>query len=288
MDVVERWKNDGKGYKTQYFYRAINKYGWNNIIHEIVCSGVSKDVAETKEKELIALYKSNNAKFGYNIDNGGKTGGRMSESTKEKLRKINTGKRMSEETKKKISLSETGRKLTEEHKRKIGDWHRGKHISDEQKERLREIHTGTHLSDETKAKISAIHKGEKHHNATKICLLDEQGKIIKEYNTIMQASEELSVSRNSITAVLKGRQKSTKGLHFSYSGELQDMQQSEMTLQDIDIKPKIKSPSITYRGETHTRAEWAKIKGINPSTLKVRLERGFSADKALGETQSNR
>ena len=31
-----RWRN-GKGYKTQIlFYRAIKKYGWDNISHQII------------------------------------------------------------------------------------------------------------------------------------------------------------------------------------------------------------------------------------------------------------
>ena len=79
-----RWRN-GKGYKSQYVYRAINKYGWENIKHEILFENLSKVEAEAKEVELIAKYKSNNSKYGYNIENGGHTHC-VSEKTKKKLR----------------------------------------------------------------------------------------------------------------------------------------------------------------------------------------------------------
>lgn len=40
---------------------------------------------------------------------------------------------------------------------------------------------------------------------------------------------------------------------------------------------------ITYCGETYTISEWAKIKGINRSTLNNRIYRGMSIEKALSE-----
>lgn len=67
----KRWIN-GKGYKTNdYFFRAIQKYNWNNIKHEILFNNLTKEEAEQKEIELIAFYKSNQREYGYNIENGG-------------------------------------------------------------------------------------------------------------------------------------------------------------------------------------------------------------------------
>lgn len=69
--VEKRWKN-GTGYiDNSYFYRAIKKYGWNNIQHKIIEEGLTLKEACTKEKELIAFYKSNERNFGYNMTNGG-------------------------------------------------------------------------------------------------------------------------------------------------------------------------------------------------------------------------
>ena len=66
-----RWDN-GNGYKTQkHFYNAIKKFGWDNIKHEILYSGLTKEEACNKEVELIELYKSNNQEYGYNKAFGG-------------------------------------------------------------------------------------------------------------------------------------------------------------------------------------------------------------------------
>ena len=83
--VNKRW-DKGRGYKgNDYFTKAINKYGWENIKHEILYENLNKEEAENKEIELINLYKSNDRKFGYNIENGGSTIGKHSEEVKEKM-----------------------------------------------------------------------------------------------------------------------------------------------------------------------------------------------------------
>lgn len=82
---IYRWKN-GNGYETcRAFKKAILKYGWENIEHEILFDNLSKEEAEQKEIELISYYKSNNRKYGYNIENGGHINC-VSEETKNKFR----------------------------------------------------------------------------------------------------------------------------------------------------------------------------------------------------------
>ena len=66
-----RWGKNGKGYKSQIFYNAILKYGWDNFEHKILYTGLSNDDANSKEIELISVYKSNNHKYGYNVSIGG-------------------------------------------------------------------------------------------------------------------------------------------------------------------------------------------------------------------------
>lgn len=96
MKVIRRW-NNGHGYRcNEHFNRAIKKYGWKNIQHEILFTNFTKEEAEAKEIELIAFYKSNQRKYGYNIENGGKVH-KVSEETKEKIRRANIGKKLTEE-----------------------------------------------------------------------------------------------------------------------------------------------------------------------------------------------
>lgn len=68
--VEKRWRN-GNGYKTQIFKRVIEKYGWNNISHEIIAEHLTKDEACKLEQDLIRKLKSNTKKYGYNIHAGG-------------------------------------------------------------------------------------------------------------------------------------------------------------------------------------------------------------------------
>ena len=70
-DVRQRWRN-GRGYiKNDHFYRAIQKYGWDNFDHEVIAENLTKDEACEMEKTLIKELKSNDYHFGYNLSAGG-------------------------------------------------------------------------------------------------------------------------------------------------------------------------------------------------------------------------
>ena len=84
----DRWNDKYRG--CPKMSNAIKKYGWENIKHEILYDNLSEQEAKDKEVELIALYKSNNPKYGYNISMGGDyttLGYKFSEKQKEKLKK---------------------------------------------------------------------------------------------------------------------------------------------------------------------------------------------------------
>lgn len=82
-----RW-GKGSGYNTQVFGRAVKKYGWDNIAHEVLYEGLSLEEAYSKEIELIAKYKSNDKKYGYNCNSGGEggLGYRHSDEARAKMR----------------------------------------------------------------------------------------------------------------------------------------------------------------------------------------------------------
>lgn len=94
-------------YKGDALYSAINKYGKENFLIEIIDRAETLDELNNKEIEYIKLLKTV-APNGYNIRLGGNSGGKLSE-----------------ETRKKIGLSGKGRKHTEEWKRKASERSRG-------------------------------------------------------------------------------------------------------------------------------------------------------------------
>lgn len=108
--VNERWQN-GKGYRdNQHFARAIKKYGWDHIQHEILLDGLTREQASEYEKMYIAFYDSTNPVKGYNLTTGGESNYYM---TKEFSNKC------SERMKKKYSTEE-GRKEASE--RSLKTW----------------------------------------------------------------------------------------------------------------------------------------------------------------------
>lgn len=112
QNVWIRWLHNGNGYKYQpYFWKAIQKYGWNNFIHTIILSDVSKLEANYAEKYLIRWYKMH--KLSYNITDGGEgTCGSepWNKGIKTGVVPWNKGIPRSEECKDKISKSKKGHK----------------------------------------------------------------------------------------------------------------------------------------------------------------------------------
>ena len=69
--LTDRWRR-GNGYsETTYVYKAIQKYGWDNIEHKVLYENLSKEQAEAKERELIQQLNTMNPKYGYNLTRGG-------------------------------------------------------------------------------------------------------------------------------------------------------------------------------------------------------------------------
>lgn len=209
-----RWQN-GNGYHTQVFYNAIKKYGWENITHEIVYSNLEKEVAEQRETELIAKYKSNNPRFGYNIANGGNAKGRVSKHTKEIMSALHKGennpfygKKHTKKTRQIIAMKSSMRKHTDEEKRKIAEANRRRIITDETRKKLSESRKGIKLkplTKEAKEKVSIA--------TSKAIKCIETGKI---YRSITQASIELNCQFSGIAMACRGERKTAQGYHWEF------------------------------------------------------------------------
>ncbi len=196
--ISSRWGRKGRGYRTQpYIWRAIQKYGWDNIEHIVIAEGLSEEDASIAEKKLIKRYDSRNPEKGYNIDCGGSTisgGWHQPDSAKEHLREIHLGE---------------------------NNHMYGKHWSDEQKE-LRRKASSFKRSEETKAKMSLAqsHRSEEYKKIlyeaqprTAIICLDT-GFV---YRGVYEAGRILKIQGANISKCLRGERKKAGGLRFAYA-----------------------------------------------------------------------
>lgn len=143
---------NGQGYKKcPRFYHAIQKYGWGNIRHEILLSGLSKEEAENAEIRLIKEFKSNDDRYGYNIENGGNCSGTHSEEVRCKISQGNKGKVYSDETLQKMKEAHKGQGVGE--KNPFYGRHHSKEVREAHSEFMKgnAYNKGKHHTDEYKA-----------------------------------------------------------------------------------------------------------------------------------------
>lgn len=148
----------GDGY---YFQRALKKYGKNNFKWATIDFAYSKRTLDRKEKYWIKEYKSTNSKYGYNLMDGGGSGGIPNEVTRKKLSIANKGQKRSKEFCEKSRLRNLGWKPSKEAKEKNRLAHLGRHHTEEAKKKLSQRIKGHPVSEETKKKISDAQKGRK-------------------------------------------------------------------------------------------------------------------------------
>lgn len=91
VEVNKRWKK-GKGYNYKnkngdynYFYKAIQKYGWDGFTHIVLLQNLSHEEALGWEKKLIKIHNSNDRKYGYNGDSGGISGSIPNKNVRKKM-----------------------------------------------------------------------------------------------------------------------------------------------------------------------------------------------------------
>ena len=80
-NLKSRWECNGVHYRPPLqsenhrpFWNAIQKYGWDNFNKEILVSGLTKEEAFDKEKEMIKRFNTTNKNIGYNLSPGGNGG----------------------------------------------------------------------------------------------------------------------------------------------------------------------------------------------------------------------
>ena len=139
-------------------YRALVKYGIDNFSFEEFDYADNQETLDFLEQIYILCFDSREQ--GYNIREGG-WGGRMAETSKQKLREL----KRSDEFKQKVSQNNSrywkGKKRPKETGEKISlansgsnHFNFGKHLSEQTKQRISQAKTGTRHTDESRKKMS--------------------------------------------------------------------------------------------------------------------------------------
>ena len=180
-----RWRG-GSGYFHQpKVYHAIQKYGWENVRHEILSEALTLAEANAVEQEMIAKY--NSVEFGYNISagGGGTFGIPCSDETRAKIGRANRGKPTSDP----MRLA----RYTREH----GAWNKGKSL------------TGEHyrkVAEERKRRC----------NKRIACCDPVTHRLLKIYDSCTNAATAVGVSKENISRCALGGRKTSAGFEWRY------------------------------------------------------------------------
>lgn len=200
LNINNRWRR-GNGYKKcSIMNNAIQKYGWNNFYHIVLCK-TSKDKAILLEKSLIKIYKKK--KISYNISGGGEGAGEMSEETKQKLR-LYRGEKSSMYGKHPSKETITKRVLT---RKKLNNYCRD--MPWLTKYRLR------------KGKNNPLYGKKPSENTLKahrkpVLQFNLNGTFIKEYASIKEASLAINISSSAILHCIKNITNKAGGYKWKY------------------------------------------------------------------------
>ena len=214
--LTKRWQH-GEGYThCVLFYKAIKKYGWDNIKHEVIADNLSEQEAKEMEIDLINKYKSNDKVHGYNITIGGDgwAGIKMSEEQKQILREKaiercsdpnfihpNKGKPMSEEQKQLLS-----KLALERYSDSANHPCYGRKLTDEQKMKL-------------KGKRKSI-SGSKNCRSRKVSQYTLDGEYLRTFNTIKEAQKFVGAkSYTGIVNACNGKYETSLGYKWKYADE---------------------------------------------------------------------
>lgn len=215
-----RWRSHQS--KGDALYHAIKKYGVSNFSIEQIDSSDNMEDLNNKEIKWIAEYKSL-APNGYNIREGGNSGGKFSEQGRENIRKSLISRPVSEKTRELKSKQMSGKNNPMYGKQP----HLGKTYSEEHRKNISESQKGRIVSEETRKKISenrkghtSWKKGKKFGNSTgqknqfEFEVYKKDGTFIGKWNSQKICAQDLGICHKGINGVLKGIRPSHKGFIF--------------------------------------------------------------------------
>ena len=208
-DPQKRWRS-GRGYASQpYFKRAIDKYGWDNIEHVVLCSVSNQEYADFLEQWFIDKWDTTNSDKGYNCAKGGAGP---------------TGVTWDDERKQAFSEYMTGE----------NNPMYGRHHSPESIARMSEKLRGRKLSPEMREFRTSIILEANKRRRKPIRQLDLDGNVIRTYSGMGEIEAETGFNHSSIWKVCHGKMLTAYGFKW----EFVDDELREESRKALEARPK--------------------------------------------------
>lgn len=229
QEVQARWKY-GDGYKeSQYFHNAIEKYGWKNIEHTVLCWCSSKEHADFLEKWFIRKYDTFNREHGYNLTEGGAGSPKrtMTERGRNSISKASRRRAWTDEQRESVSRTlkrkfASGELVREPMSDEAREKQRAAHLgplnpnygkprSMETREKIRAAHLGKSLSDEHRKKISESHRKSDRVHRKAVSQFTLDGEYVNSYASMMEAQRQTGILSASISCCCRGKSHQSGG-----------------------------------------------------------------------------
>ena len=159
VDFERRRKEHIAGKGSLLVYRAVQKYGLDNIEFDPLVEGPDKWI-EDFEIRMIASLETFGPK-GYNLTAGGngKLHCKHTSATKKKISRAHIGKTLSAEHRKKISDGSRHQRLSLEHRQKLIKCNKSRVYTDRIRQNMRKAQLGKHAGGDNGNAISVIVNG---------------------------------------------------------------------------------------------------------------------------------
>lgn len=191
--------------RTNAIYRAIRKYSIENFMFKVL--EYVDDNSKLAEREVFWIAKLK-PEYNMNLGGNGNKGHKLSDELKTRLREIGKNQWLRK------SRSEKERII----RNNLKGPRQGHAVSIETRDKLREINKGKKQSKETiekrSLKMKGVHKPNLHHYK-KVRSTKDMIEYVY-YNSIKDAAKFHNVSPSNISAVLIGKQKTSRGLYWEY------------------------------------------------------------------------
>lgn len=218
---TRRWGRGSRYKQHPHFYAAIQKYGWDQIKHEVLFTNLTKEQACEKERELIDRYKATDRRFGYNDKSGGEIGVELTDDVRKNISdSLRTHYNNHPEDRIKISNRMKGRQVSEETRRKLSEAHSGIHfvMRDDWKDNIGSANK-RRMEEDRELYLSTCNRCRENGRrySKPVVLLDTDGNDVRSYASCREAERATGIKGSNISMCCKGIRKTAGGFKWRFA-----------------------------------------------------------------------